>query len=260
MYAKIKTYFYNSDKFNIYNELLWSKGHDYLFDLLDELATTYKSDKKLVLFIVDDYEHPLGLYNNQIAIRTSMCKSQKCHNELVLPYIFEPVEKFEPFNKTDKPVVSFCGLNSKYRQETIQEFQNSDKIKCSFILRDKFWGGKPHDSTIIKEFKENIRNSHYIICNRGAGNFSMRFYQVLSAGRIPVLLNTDIELPFADEINWSEYIIIADTNQELVNKVLEHYYKVDIIEQQNKNSEMYEKYFTVDNYARHLLEYLNKNY
>ena len=260
MYAKIETHFDNSNKFDIYDELIWSKGHDYIFDLLYKLSVEYSSNKKIILFVVDDYQYPLGIYDNQIVVRTSICKSLKCYNELVLPYIFEPIEKFAPFNRIKKPVVSFCGLNSEHRQSTIKEFESSDNIQTNFILRDKFWGGKPHDPLVIDEFRENIKNSYYVICNRGAGNFSMRFYQVLSAGRIPVLLNTDIELPFVDIINWSEYIIMADTNEELVKKVLEHYDTVDIIEQQIKNAEMYEKYFTPDNYAKHLLNYLNNNF
>jgi hypothetical protein len=37
---------------------------------------------------------------------------------------------------------------------------------------------------------------------RGGGNYSVRFYETLCLGRIPIFINTDCLLPFQDEINY----------------------------------------------------------
>ena len=89
-------------------------------------------------------------------------------------------------SKSNKPIVGFCGLNSKYRQNLINLLNNNDNIQTNFIVRNKFWGGNPHDEQLVEDFRQNIEQSHFTICNRGTGNFSMRFYQVLSCGRIGV--------------------------------------------------------------------------
>ena len=36
--------------------------------------------------------------------------------------------------------------------------------------------------------------SPYILCVRGAGNYSARFYEALALGRIPVLVNTSFNI------------------------------------------------------------------
>ena len=86
-------------------------------------------------------------------------------------------------------------------------------------------------------------NSHFNICNRGNGNFSMRFYQTLSCGRIPVLLNTDMVLPFSDEIDWESLIVLANTESELVVKLLYYWNNQDIVQMQVKCKDIYSRYF-----------------
>lgn len=37
---------------------------------------------------------------------------------------------------------------------------------------------------------------------RGAGNSSIRLFETLAAGRVPVIVDTDLTLPCADVIDW----------------------------------------------------------
>lgn len=89
----------------------------------------------------------------------------------------------------------------------------SKKLKTDFILRDNYRAGV---QTIIakqkstQEFYDNIFNNAYTFCSRGVGNFSVRFYETLAVGRIPILLNTDCRLPLQDIIDWKEHILILD--------------------------------------------------
>src|SRR5690606_37188550 len=45
---------------------------------------------------------------------------------------------------------------------------------------------------------------------RGGGNFSVRFYEALAMGRIPVFINTDSSLPFDDRIDWKKHVVWVD--------------------------------------------------
>ena len=96
-------------------------------------------------------------------------------------------------------------------------------------------------------------NSHFNICNRGNGNFSMRFYQTLSCGRIPILLNTDMRLPFEEEIKWNDIIVLGDTEEELVTNVLYYWDTKNILEMQIKCKEIYNKYFSNTNFLDKVL-------
>lgn len=175
-------------------------------------------------------------------------------NEFLLPYIWEGIKRFiKPLKKTELPIVGFCGQNNQYRKKTLNLLKSNKKIKCNFIIRKQFWGGKPHGKKIIRDFENNMINSHFNVCNRGAGNFSMRFYQTLSAGRIPILLNTDIILPFEEEIDWENNIIIGNTEDEIVNKLLNYWNTKNIIEMQNKCKEIYNNYFSGNKFFNKIL-------
>jgi len=226
---------------------------------ISNILKSYSNEKKVVSFLISDYEHELENSENFILFRTSSNREKLKQNEYVLPYIFGPfLDKFTSLNKTEKPLIGFCGFYGKNehltkRRETCDFFNSKELINTNFIIRKKFWGGVPHDTNLIKEFKNNILDSHFTVCNRGAGNFSIRFYQVLSLGRIPIVLNDNTVLPFEDLINWQDYIIIENTLEKLYDKTLE-YWKSNtpeqIINNQKKCCELYDKFFTFENYGK----------
>ena len=49
----------------------------------------------------------------------------------------------------------------------------------------------------------------FTLCVRGNGNFSVRFYEALAIGRIPVLFDTDCILPLDEQIDWKKHCIIV---------------------------------------------------
>ncbi|MEE4247598.1 MAG: exostosin family protein, partial [Kangiellaceae bacterium] len=73
------------------------------------------------------------------------------------------------------------------------------------------------------EFYENIKNSDYVVCMRGAGNFSNRFYETLAMGRIPVFINTDCLLPLEEVIQWKNHVVWVEYNEreKITEKILE---------------------------------------
>ncbi len=139
------------------------------------------NDKIIYIFLITDNCDPFIIPQNIRLYRTSLYKSKKKDNEYLLPYIWEGITEEIPYlKKGDLPIVGFCGLNSKFRRKTLEMIYYNKKIKSNFIIRKSFWGGKPHDPKLINDFKNNIITSHFNVCNRGNGNFSMRFYQTLS--------------------------------------------------------------------------------
>lgn len=56
----------------------------------------------------------------------------------------------------------------------------------------------------------------YTFCIRGAGNFSVRLFETIAMGRIPVLINTDCKLPLENEIEWHKHAFIIAEN-DIIN-------------------------------------------
>ncbi len=96
---------------------------------------------------------------------------------------------------------------SRIRAQSLFNVQRSPEIQCNFLLRKTMHHTENLALSPRQQFVENMLASDYILCTRGSGNFSYRFYETLSCGRIPVLVNTDCVLPFERWIDWKHYCV-----------------------------------------------------
>jgi hypothetical protein len=102
------------------------------------------------------------------------------------------------------------------RTQALTTIQRSKALETNFVLRKSFWGGayapgQAPDMQQVRalrhEFVNNMINSDYLLVARGAGNYSYRFYEVLSCGRIPVFINTDSALPYDFLLNYRDFVV-----------------------------------------------------
>lgn len=101
------------------------------------------------------------------------------------------------------------------RQRAVELLEASRQITTNFVIHREsvFLNGI---SSIEKKremrrrFVENMASSDYVLCVRGSSNFSLRLYETLSAGRIPVFIDTDCSLPFDTHIDWKKYCVWID--------------------------------------------------
>lgn len=116
----------------------------------------------------------------------------------------------------------FCGKKhvdfqafypSSYKRfKYLRRLQDNKDIRTDFILRAKYRANavtSEQRKTTELDFFENMYNNPYTFCLRGAGNFSVRLYETLAMGRIPVVIDTDIGLPLHEKIDWQKHLVIA---------------------------------------------------
>ena len=207
-------------------------------------------------FLVSDSSDEFQIPQNIVLFRTSLYKSKKRPNERLLPYIWETAPAaFEPIRAmAEKPTVGYCGRLAGDRASLIRELQADDRIQTNFIIREQFWGGKPHDPRLVREFYDNIQGAHFTVCSPGAGNFSMRFYQVLAAGRIPVVVHHDMEFPYEDEIDWDNHMVRGESNEEVKEKLVNFWQTKDLEKVQTECRKIYEKYFLPKAFCKRALK------
>lgn len=159
-------------------------------------------------------------------------------------------------DKASSPVVGFCGntggvwgdlrdlasrrfealRGTRLRRHAIRQLERTSGVTTNLLPRTAYWGGafQGHKgdpvpasveirSKLREEFVGNITGSDYTLCVRGAGNYSIRFYEVLSAGRIPLFVNSHCVLPFDDIIDWRHHCVWVDETDlcRLGEKLLE---------------------------------------
>jgi hypothetical protein len=107
------------------------------------------------------------------------------------------------------------------RRQALRALATSAGLHTNFIVRGEFMGGAiPHGQPDVRELRRvrqeyvaNMVASDYVLCVRGAGNFSYRLYETLSCGRIPVFVDTDCVLPLDFAVDWREYCVWIDQTE-----------------------------------------------
>ena len=170
--------------------------------------------------------------------RDSILASRMTPAERALPaYVGDPYaggsREFRPLPRPAKASVGFCGYVSSplrravlrmtgrrekvrgldLRARCLASLERSPRVASDFVRRTQFWAGAADADSkrrAREEFEQNILSNAYTLCLRGAGNFSFRLYQVLSFGRLPLFVNTDCALPFADDADWKNVFCWAE--------------------------------------------------
>lgn len=243
------------NKYNFSQEVLWAEEAEILIHNTDKL-------KDQIHFAVWD-NSIVSLSDEITAFQSSIEKSLQKKTQFSLPYSFiEPLEKFDITKKvSDAPTVGFCGCYTHHpeRQNTLLHLQLDQRLNTDFIQRMVFQGHDVGWDMANKAFKENMQSNAFNVCMRGAGNFSIRFYETLSCGRVPVLVDTDCAFPFDDVLDYSEFCIIAANNEDLSNQILHKWNDESYIEMQNRAYEVFQDYFHLNIVGKKIVEYLDRN-
>lgn len=234
-------------------------------DNLISLSEEY--NKKILLFYNDDNDRIFN-FPNSILFRTSLYKSNKPDNYLSLPTLItdlkNEVDNFQYRKKDILPTVGFCGVIShSLRNDVLTHVYKSNiygKIKSNFIIRKDFWGGDVWGENVRRDYVNNMHNSDFILCMRGAGNFSYRFYESLCMGKIPVFCDTDCDLPFSDEIDYKSYFPIVNHIPDIIDNINDFWKSIDDYElHQKKLIKLWEDYLSPIGFVRKTNEFLLKN-
>lgn len=186
-------------------------------------------------------------------------KNEICDGVHVFPFPHRAVNGVEPLRKDI--LYSFIGYNSHAVREKI--FAMPVLQNC--IIKERlYWHFSP-DSLFPKEltkeeqaleaieYKNVLARSRYSLCPRGTGPGTLRFWESLQAGAIPIVLADNWALP--KWVNWNTCIIQVPENDvlkinDIIKKIplsLEHSMRLNCIN-------VY-KWFSGENIARVVHKY-----
>lgn len=153
--------------------------------------------------------------------------------------------------------------SSSQRFKVLKHLEKSNNIICNFIYRNSYRGGALTETEIkqsTKEFFQNIESNLYTVCIRGAGNFSVRLYETLMMGRIPVVLESDAKFPLENYIDWKKHIVLTNSKNIVKDLVTfhENVSNENSIEIQKKNRNLMLELFQRVNYFIAIYKYKNE--
>ena len=236
----------------------------------------------ILIFNTGDMSPPVTL-KNTIQIRTFLHPGEKNTRKILVPY---PVNsrRFKLRDWNPIPRVGFMGQVPKLRPGSLISRPKPDiryplkssvylsrklsivrlrrlepGISVDLVIRPRFTAiHKNYDlAEHSQEFQDQLFNCDYILCPRGFGNTSMRFYEALSAGNTPILVNTEGGLPELNEgQDWNNHILSVNLNEDWKNSILRDWQILSKGEnyqiRQLSNLKMFNSLLSFDSYMKQL--------
>lgn len=277
--------------------------HDYFYVtktsqsfLAEYRALAKQSGKKLLIFDFSDFSERVINEPEAIIFRVAAYRSALQPNEMIMPPFVEDLSKYQPItlrSKNDQPIVGFCGFadlpdmiskikfhvknvlqRGPYRQGiyfrrlAMKFLENTASVKTNFIKRNFF---SSHKKTVFlppeqlrREYIENMMNSDLALIVKGDANFSFRFYEALSLGRVPVFVNTDCVLPLEDKIDYQKFVLFVDYQDlsQIGQRIKEFWNKISNEEfqaMQHLARQTFEQYLEIGAFLRRALSNLKES-
>lgn len=269
--------------------------HDYAYlhkhpaYLLQCQEHAYMMRKPLIIFAYQDDPRPITV-SGAIIVRPSAYRSELGVHEILMPAYVEDIGAQygkEPLSKGNKPIVAFTGKAGfhdrkewlKYivrnyimrqgphkqgiyfRRHALASLANDQRIECNTIIRKRY---SAHRNTIEippaqarEEYIRSIQNAHFTLAPRGDGNYSLRFYETLSLGRIPVLIDTDTPLPLQDKIDYDACIVRVPWQEvdhvgDYIVRFFECHNEAQLREAQQRAREIFESFLYMPKFLNYL--------
>ena len=161
------------------------------------------------------------------------------------------VERGQPYEL--KYLYSFVG---RARTHSIrQKLLALDSAECPCIdienIPERLRNFDYHSS-----YNEIIYNSHFVLCPRGFGASSIRLFEVMRAGRVPVIISDKwIAPPLGD---WNSFVIKINEDDILCIPKLLNYHKREAEDRGRLAKHTYDKYFSSDVYLETIIDFYSE--
>jgi hypothetical protein len=156
------------------------------------------------------------------------------------------------------------------RARAIAALRAQGDIATSIVVRESGGGGtweafdEERWHAARREFLANMLDSDYVLCTRGDGNWSIRLYEALCLGRIPVVIDTDLVMPYDWLVPWREYGVWIDRRdiREIGSKVAEFHERLSdqqFADLQRACRQTWERYLSPMGFFRHFHRHFERN-
>ncbi len=148
------------------------------------------------------------------------------------------------------------------RKRALGYLQKSNQVYMNLLSRTTYSAniktaeGKP--ATLMQEFVDNALASDFGLDVRGDANASTRLFELLSLGRVPLIIDTDRNLPFSDELTYEEFSVIVPIGDlphvaDIVRKKYDSLSPGEWKEMQEKARAAYREWFRPDVLTQHVI-------
>jgi hypothetical protein len=221
----------------------WGYGPN--FDALDEWKPFPAMRSRIVMYTPDDTVFPVmpGLY--------PACTRSWQQRSWALPahYRSDHLPQFsirrDELGARDL-LFSFVGsaCTSAVRERIMQIAAPASLIRdVSFKNGKRWWDGPESQQEEMQlEFRHLLLRSKFVLCPRGVIATSIRIYEAMEAGAVPVIIADDISLPLGPD--WDSFSIFIPESQITSIPAILRNFEPDVSAMADRARDAWERYFS----------------
>jgi hypothetical protein len=195
------------------------------------------------LFLFGDYTGLPSSWQNQTVFKQSCPKSSPA-----LPFFYVVYIDMEP-----RPIlecdfkVGFHGCSRTHDCRPKLRAILDRVAPCYYCDNNQsWWGFSPDQQRFFRvSYLRLLENTKFILCPRGKGLNSIRFFESLRLGRIPVFLSDDAKLPLENIIDYNQFIVrVPEADAERADEYIQAWSSShDLVQASARASQVSRQYF-----------------
>jgi hypothetical protein len=236
----------------------------------------------ILIFNTGDVSPPVSL-KNAIQIRTFLHPGESHKGKIIIPYpVLSRDFKMRDWDRTPRvgfmgqiprispgslisrptPSIRFPIKSSSYlsRRMSVAKLRKiGPEVKVDLVIRPTFTAHHKNNNLVAhsEEFQNQFFECDYILCPRGFGNTSMRFYEALSAGKTPILVASGGGMPeLNEEQEWRNHILSVDLRSNWREIILQDWKTLskgdNYLNRQLSNRDFFNSVLDFESYMTHL--------
>jgi glycosyltransferase involved in cell wall biosynthesis len=154
-----------------------------------------------------------------------------------------------------------------WRKRAIELLRKSSSVRLNLRARTSFSGSSKtavgNMQQLREEMVETLLASDYGLDVKGDANNSARLFEILSLGRIPIIIDTERNLPFSDIVDYDSFALRINYRDiaELPKRIAEFHSSLspEKFQTMQKNArQAFLQYFRIDAVMEHLVRELRE--
>lgn len=181
-----------------------------LWDFISRLPWFREREADHLFF--SDHDSSAPYFTSSIWFRASVQRHQHDPRCFAFPYLVDDLGELTAVSNGELCYhTSFVGYRgfSGERLPLLQGIATEPRLVAHLDIAHGFHGLQDTATRQLRRqrYRDSLANSLTVLCPRGDGENSIRFFETLSAGRIPVLIADDTLLPLEVQISYDDCLL-----------------------------------------------------
>jgi hypothetical protein len=247
-------------------------GNEHVVDFLRSMPF-YEECEERHLFFFNDHDWPGPVGVKCVVVNSSTSRENPNPNQVSFPFIIKDMVKERPIPSQKLTYHTFFSgyagsdpVRVKLLDALVRFTEKEKRLKayidgvaaCHFHIADPGLKDRRRE-----RYLEVMRQSITALCPRGTGQNSIRFFESMCMGKIPVLISDHCVLPLEGEIDWGSLLFrIAESEVESAGEILLEWFEGQdertLLDRSVRNRLTWERWFQPEKKAELLAACLRK--